>query len=60
MNGNVINREKYNLRDIFVEYDDAKCFVIKSYSQDDVHHSIKYSVWASTPNGNKMLYGAYQ
>lgn len=60
MNGNVINREQYNLADFSVEYDDAKFFVIKSYSEDDVHQSIKYSVWASTPNGNKRLDGAYQ
>uniref|UniRef100_A0A6B2LCZ7 YTH domain-containing protein n=1 Tax=Arcella intermedia TaxID=1963864 RepID=A0A6B2LCZ7_9EUKA len=33
----------------------AKFFVIKSYSEDDVHKSIKYSIWASTDNGNKRL-----
>ena len=38
----------------FVEtYSDAKFFVIKSYSEDDVHKSFKCNVWASTPNGNK-------
>lgn len=55
-----INREQYNLTDFSIEYDDAKFFVIKSYSEDDVHQSIKYNVWASTPNGNKRLDGAYQ
>ncbi|KAH0784850.1 hypothetical protein KY290_004448 [Solanum tuberosum] len=32
----------------------------ESYSEDDVHKSIKYNVWASTPNGNKKLDVAYQ
>ncbi|KAL2528279.1 uncharacterized protein Fot_20880 [Forsythia ovata] len=38
----------------------AKFFVIKSYSEDDVHKSIKYNVWSSTPNGNKKLNAAYE
>ncbi|XP_010257809.1 PREDICTED: YTH domain-containing family protein 1-like [Nelumbo nucifera] len=29
-------------------------------NRDDVHKSIKYNVWASTPNGNKKLDAAYQ
>lgn len=33
----------------------SKFFIIKSYSEDDVHRSIKYSIWASTDNGNKKL-----
>ncbi|KAJ7524096.1 hypothetical protein O6H91_18G077700 [Diphasiastrum complanatum] len=53
-------REQYNLSDFTTSYSDAKFFVIKSYSEDDVHKSIKYQVWASTPNGNKRLDGAYQ
>ncbi|KAK4706702.1 hypothetical protein R3W88_033741 [Solanum pinnatisectum] len=28
--------------------------------EDDVHNSIKYNIWASTPNGNKKLDVAYQ
>ncbi|XP_010549291.1 PREDICTED: uncharacterized protein LOC104820525 isoform X1 [Tarenaya hassleriana] len=39
---------------------DAKFFVIKSYSEDNVHKSIKYGVWASTTNGNKKLDAAYR
>ncbi|CAM6103055.1 unnamed protein product [Calypogeia fissa] len=54
------NREQYNRPEFQVKYDQAKFFVIKSYSEDDVHKSIKYNVWASTPNGNKRLDGAYQ
>jgi hypothetical protein len=30
-------------------------FVIKSYSEEDVHRSIKYGVWSSTENGNLRL-----
>jgi hypothetical protein len=41
------------------EYKDAKFFIIKSYSEDNVHKSIKYGVWASTPNGNRKLDTAY-
>ncbi|KAK8506337.1 hypothetical protein V6N12_034073 [Hibiscus sabdariffa] len=55
----VPNREQYNREEFLVDYDDAKFFVIKSYSEDDVHKSIKYNVWASTPNGNKKLDAAY-
>ncbi|GMJ11796.1 evolutionarily conserved C-terminal region 2 [Hibiscus trionum] len=40
-------------------YLDAKFFVIKSYSEDDIHKSIKYNVWASTPTGNKKLDAAF-
>uniref|UniRef100_A0A2P2LNS7 YTH domain-containing family protein n=2 Tax=Rhizophora mucronata TaxID=61149 RepID=A0A2P2LNS7_RHIMU len=56
----ISDREQYNKADFPEEYTDAKFFVIKSYSEDDVHKSIKYSVWASTPNGNKKLEAAYQ
>lgn len=54
------DREQYNREDFSEDYTDAKFFVIKSYSEDDVHKSIKYNVWASTPNGNKKLDAAYQ
>lgn len=54
------DREQYNKVDFPEVYSDAKFFVIKSYSEDDVHKSIKYNVWASTPNGNKKLDAAYQ
>ncbi|GMH08244.1 hypothetical protein Nepgr_010084 [Nepenthes gracilis] len=54
------DRDRYNGVDFPENYTDAKFFVIKSYSEDDVHKSIKYNVWASTPNGNKKLDAAYQ
>ncbi|XP_037426122.1 YTH domain-containing protein ECT4-like isoform X6 [Triticum dicoccoides] len=54
------DKAQFNLEDFPVQYDDAKFFVIKSYSEDDIHKSIKYNVWASTTNGNKKLDAAYQ
>jgi hypothetical protein len=38
----------------------ARFYVIKSYSEDDVHKSIKYGVWASTDTGNRRLDAAYR
>ncbi|KAK9072533.1 hypothetical protein SSX86_008967 [Deinandra increscens subsp. villosa] len=58
--GSSPNREQYNQPDFPDTYEDAKFFIIKSYSEDDVHKSIKYNVWASTQNGNKKLDAAYQ
>ena len=55
-----IRRDQYNLPEFSTKYDHAFFFVIKSYSEDDIHKSIKYNVWASTPNGNKRLNSAYE
>nr|XP_043624063.1 YTH domain-containing protein ECT4-like [Erigeron canadensis] len=55
-----LTQEKYNLETFQTKYDQAKFFVIKSYSEDDVHKSIKYDVWSSTPNGNKKLDAAFR
>ncbi|KAK8508786.1 hypothetical protein V6N13_090756 [Hibiscus sabdariffa] len=56
----VPDMEQYNKEEFRVSYSDAKFFVIKSYSEDDVHKSIKYNVWASTSNGNKKLDAAFR
>lgn len=37
----------------------AKYFVIKSYTADDIHKSMKYGVWASTKHGNLRLNKAF-
>ena len=37
----------------------SKFFVIKSFSEEDVHKSIKYSVWSSSKNGNTTLNNAF-
>lgn len=60
-NGTVddVHIELYNGLDFVTDYKNAKFFIIKSYSEDNVHKSIKYGVWASTPNGNKKLDAAY-
>jgi hypothetical protein len=34
-------------------------FVIKSFSEEDVHKAIKYNVWTSTKGGNQTLNNAY-
>ncbi|XP_011188200.1 YTH domain-containing family protein [Zeugodacus cucurbitae] len=38
----------------------ARFFVIKSYSEDDIHRSIKYEIWCSTDHGNKRLDDAFK
>ena len=37
----------------------SKFFVIKSFSEEDVHKSIKYGVWSSSKNGNIILTNAF-
>lgn len=49
------NPDKFDLSPI-----NARFFVIKSYSEDDIHRSIKYSIWCSTDHGNKRLDIAYK
>ncbi|KAM7484926.1 hypothetical protein LguiA_000935 [Lonicera macranthoides] len=56
----IIYTDEFNKDDFPLDYVNAKFFVIKSYSEDDVHKSIKYNVWSSTPNGNKKLNSAYE
>lgn len=54
-----ICKDEYNLSDFQTEYEIAKFYVIKSFNEDDVHKSVKYNVWTSTPNGNKKLNAAF-
>ncbi|PAN40021.1 hypothetical protein PAHAL_7G285100 [Panicum hallii] len=56
----IVDPDKYNHPDFVTEYKDAKFFVIKSYTEDHVHKSIKYNVWASTASGNRKLNTAYR
>ncbi|KAG6428513.1 hypothetical protein SASPL_112765 [Salvia splendens] len=51
--------QHFNSPDFITDYERAKFFVIKSFSEDNIHKSIKYSVWASTPLGNRKLDAAY-
>jgi len=50
-----INSPNFNCNPTF-----AKFFVIKSYSEDDIHKSIKYGIWTSTESGNKRLDRGYR
>ena len=51
---------QYNPKDFDLNPRGARFFVIKSYSEDDIHRSIKYSIWCSTEHGNKRLDAAYK
>ncbi|PIN13942.1 putative high-glucose-regulated protein [Handroanthus impetiginosus] len=51
---------RINSPEFVTGYEHAKFFVIKSFSEDNIHKSIKYNVWASTPLGNKKLDAAYR
>ena len=39
--------------------ENSNFFVIKSYSEEDIHKSIKYNIWSSTPRGNQTLNNAF-
>ncbi|KAG7655696.1 unnamed protein product [Arabidopsis thaliana] len=52
--------DRFCQQELLSQFRDAKFFVIKSYSEDNVHKSIKHCVWASTKNGNKKLDAAYR
>ncbi|XP_043239858.1 YTH domain-containing family protein 1-like [Amphibalanus amphitrite] len=54
------DRNEYNPREFDLSAKEARFFVIKSYSEDDIHRSIKYEIWASTEHGNKRLDSAFR
>ena len=39
--------------------DSSSFYVIKSFSEEDVHKSIKYGVWSSSNNGNQTLTNSF-
>ncbi|TDL24957.1 YTH-domain-containing protein [Rickenella mellea] len=49
------NPVEFDIRPAFARY-----FVIKSYTEDDVHKSLKYEIWSSTDPGNKRLDKAFK
>jgi hypothetical protein len=55
-----LNPANYNPKNFNCEPENARYFIIKSYSEDDIHRSIKYSIWCSTNHGNKRLDEAYR
>ena len=42
-----------------ISYND-KFFVIKSFTEEDIHKSMKYGVWSSSTRGNKILNNTFQ
>ncbi|KAF6143642.1 hypothetical protein GIB67_004171 [Kingdonia uniflora] len=55
-----VQKDLYNLKDFQTHYENAKFFVIKSYSEDNVPKSIKHNVWSSTVNGHDKLNTAFR
>jgi len=53
-------QSQYNPKDFDLNPKGARFFVIKSFSEDDIHRSIKYSIWCSTEYGNKRLDAAFR
>ena len=57
---NLRSMNDYNPKNFDLNPKNARFFVIKSFSEDDIHRSIKYEIWCSTDHGNKRLDGAYR
>ncbi|CAG0887497.1 unnamed protein product [Darwinula stevensoni] len=53
-------RNEYNPKEYDLNPKGGRFFVIKSYSEDDIHRSIKYEIWCSTEHGNKRLDSAFR
>ena len=53
-----INSKNYSIFEKITEND--KFFVIKSFTEEDIHKSMKYGVWSSSKNGNKILDNNYK
>ena len=58
--GRLKAENKYNPSEMTMSMTNARFFVIKSYAEDDVHRSIKYSIWTSTEHGNRRLDQAFR
>ncbi|KAL0946572.1 hypothetical protein HGRIS_012775 [Hohenbuehelia grisea] len=56
----LIATKGYNPANFDVRPPFARFFVIKSYTEDDVHKSLKYEIWSSTDPGNKRLDKAFK
>ena len=56
---NLIDINKKNSNILSEINTDCKFFVIKSFSEEDIHKSIKYGVWSSSKNGNIILSKAF-
>ena len=58
--GRLKAENKYNPSEMTLNMTNARFFVIKSYAEDDIHRSIKYSIWTSTEHGNRRLDQAFR
>lgn len=56
----LISANQYNPKEFNLNPKGSRFFIIKSYSEDDIHRSIKYSIWCSTEHGNKRLDAAHR
>ncbi|SCV69041.1 BQ2448_2061 [Microbotryum intermedium] len=56
----LVAKKGYNPVDFDLRPSAARFFVIKSYTEEDVHKSLKYEIWASTDLGNKRLDRAFR
>ena len=57
---NLIDINQRNSKIIETINTNCKFFVIKSFSEEDVHKSIKYNVWSSSKDGNLTLSNAFK
>ncbi|CAG8633696.1 11201_t:CDS:2 [Funneliformis mosseae] len=55
-----VSAKGYNPKAFNFKPNHARYFVIKSYTEDDVHKSLKYDIWASTEIGNRRLDKAFR
>ena len=53
-------KNNFNPKDPNLDFKNARFFIIKSYSEDDIFRSIKYSIWTSTEHGNRRLNEAFK
>jgi len=53
-------KNNFNPKEMNFNFKDARFFIIKSYSEDDIFRSIKYSIWTSTEHGNRRLNEAFK
>lgn len=54
---NINQRSNYKLTSLIP--DDASIFLIKGFTEEDIHKAIKYNVWSSTNFGNTKLNNEY-
>ena len=57
---NLIDINQRNSKILETINSNCKFFVIKSFSEEDVHKSIKYNVWSSSKDGNLTLSNAFK